>query len=323
MTQYAADTTRPAVLVTGGAGFIGSHLVDALLARGERVRVIDDLSTGRLTNLTEAMSHIDFQVGDIRNPSSVLRAMRGVGTVYHQAALPSVTRSVRDPLRSHEVNVTGTLNVLVAARDSGVRRVVVASSSSIYGDTPTLPKHEELRPEPRSPYAVSKLATEQYALNFAALYPLEAVALRYFNVYGPRQDASSHYAGVIARFCAAALDGEPCTIYGDGTQSRDFTYVADVVQANLLAAEARPANGRAFNIACGARTSLLEILDCLSGVFNQTLRRSHERRREGDVQHSLADISRAQQLLGYQPQVGFRDGLTRTLAWYAGQTIAP
>jgi UDP-glucose 4-epimerase len=321
--QYAADTTRPAVLVTGGAGFIGSHLVDALLVRGERVRVIDDLSTGRLSNLSEAMPHLDFQVGDIRNPASVQRAMRGVATVYHQAALPSVVRSVRDPLRSHEVNVTGTLNVLLAAREAGVRRVIVASSSSVYGDTPTLPKHEDMRPEPRSPYAVSKLATEQYALNFAGLYPLEAVALRYFNVYGPRQDASSHYAGVIARFCTAALDGEPCTVYGDGTQSRDFTYIDDVVQANLLAGQAAPANGRAFNVARGERTSLLEILDYLGDAFNQTLRRNHERSRDGDVQHSLADISRAQQLLGYRPQVAFREGLTRTLAWYAGQAIAP
>ncbi len=238
------------VLVTGGAGFIGSHLVDALVARGDTVRVLDNFSTGRRENLVAVQDQIELVEGDLRDPDAVAQAVNGVDLVFHQGALPSVPRSVADPLTSHEVNSTGTLRLLLAARDAGVRRVVVASSSSVYGDTPTLPKVEMMATSPRSPYAISKLASEQYAGSFAQLFDLETVALRYFNVFGPRQDPYSSYAGVIPRFCLAAWRGESCLIYGDGQQSRDFTFVADVVQANLLAAAAPEASGHTFSLWC-------------------------------------------------------------------------
>jgi UDP-glucose 4-epimerase len=304
------------VLVTGGAGFIGSHLVRALLARGDHVRVLDNFSTGRRENLTPVLAEIELIEGDLRDPAALARATAGVELVWHQGALPSVPRSVADPLTSNAVNIDGTLGLLLAARDAGVRRVVVASSSSVYGDTPSLPKVETMASSPLSPYAISKLATEQYACVFARLYAIEAVALRYFNVFGPRQDPNSPYSGVIARFCTAALSGATCTIYGDGQQSRDFTYVDNVVQANLLAAAAPEANGQFMNIACGVRTSLLDLVQLLSELSGHQLPIQHEPARSGDVRHSLAEISLAKRLLGYAPQVSIRDGLARTLEWY-------
>ncbi len=307
------------VLVTGGAGFIGSHLVDALVARGDTVRVLDNFSTGRRENLVAVQDQIELLEGDLRDPDAVAQSVNGVDLVFHQGALPSVPRSVADPLTSHEVNSTGTLRLLLAARDAGVRRVVVASSSSVYGDTPTLPKVETMATSPRSPYAISKLASEQYAGSFAQLFDLETVALRYFNVFGPRQDPHSYYAGVIPRFCMAAWRGEPCVIYGDGQQSRDFTFVADVVQANLLAAAAPEASGHTFNIAYGAQTTLLDVVAILRELTGQALEVRHEAPRAGDVRHSLAAIGKAQELLGYQPQVRFAEGLERTLGWYQHQ----
>ncbi len=307
------------VLVTGGAGFIGSHLVDALVARGDTVRVLDNFSTGRRENLVAVQDQIELVEGDLRDPDAVAQAVNGVDLVFHQGALPSVPRSVADPLTSHEVNSTGTLRLLLAARDAGVRRVVVASSSSVYGDTPTLPKVEMMATSPRSPYAISKLASEQYAGSFAQLFDLETVALRYFNVFGPRQDPYSSYAGVIPRFCLAAWRGAPCLIYGDGQQSRDFTFVADVVQANLLAAAAPEASGHTFNIAYGAQTTLLDVVAILRELTGQALEVRHEAPRAGDVRHSLAAIGKAQELLGYQPQVRFAEGLERTLGWYQHQ----
>ena len=307
------------VLMTGGAGFIGSHLVDALVARGDTVRVLDNFSTGRRENLVAVQDQIELVEGDLRDPDAVAQAVNGVDLVFHQGALPSVPRSVADPLTSHEVNSTGTLRLLLAARDAGVRRVVVASSSSVYGDTPTLPKVEMMATSPRSPYAISKLASEQYAGSFAQLFDLETVALRYFNVFGPRQDPYSSYAGVIPRFCLAAWRGAPCLIYGDGQQSRDFTFVADVVQANLLAAAAPEASGHTFNIAYGAQTTLLDVVAILRELTGQALEVRHEAPRAGDVRHSLAAIGKAQELLGYQPQVRFAEGLERTLGWYQHQ----
>lgn len=307
------------VLVTGGAGFIGSHLVDALLARGDRVRVLDNFSTGTYENLASTLDQIELIKGDLRDPDAVARAVNGVELVFHQGALPSVPRSVADPLTAHEVNSTGTLRLLLAARNAGVRRVVVASSSSVYGDTPTLPKIETMATSPRSPYAISKLASEQYAGSFAQLYGLETVALRYFNVFGPRQDPHSSYAGVIPRFCMAAWRGEPCVIYGDGQQSRDFTFVTDVVQANLLAAVVPEANGHSFNIACGVQTTLLNVVELLHELTGQALEVRYEAPRAGDVRHSLAAIGKARELLGYQPRVRFAEGLEQTLRWYQHQ----
>ena len=307
------------VLVTGGAGFIGSHLVDALLARGDTVRVLDNFSTGKRENLASTLAQIELIEGDLRDPDAVAQAVSGVEVVFHLGALPSVPRSVTDPLTSHEVNSTGTLRLLLAARDAGVRRVVVASSSSVYGDTPTLPKVETMATSPRSPYAISKLASEQYASSFAQLFNLETVALRYFNVFGPRQDPHSYYAGVIPRFCMAAWRGEPCVIYGDGQQSRDFTFVTDVVEANLLAAAAPEASGHIFNIAGGGQTTLLDVVALLRELTGQVLEVRHEAPRAGDVRHSLAAIFKAQELLGYQPRVRFVEGLERTLWWYRYQ----
>jgi UDP-N-acetylglucosamine/UDP-N-acetyl-alpha-D-glucosaminouronate 4-epimerase len=306
----------PTTLVTGGGGFIGSHLVDRLLELGHAVRVLDNFSTGHRANLRRTLAHIELLEGDLRDPDTVRRAMQGAEIVLHQGALPSVPRSVNDPRTSNAVNVEGTLNVLLAARDAGVRRVVVASSSSVYGDTPTLPKIETMPPTPRSPYAISKLAAEQYTCAFAALYGLETVALRYFNVFGPRQDPTSQYAGVIALFCTAALHGQPYTLQGDGLQSRDFTYVDNAVQANILAATAPDLAGQIFNIACGQRITLLEMVAILNRLVGRDLPIEYGPPRTGDVRHSLADINRARQLLGYTPAVDVAEGLARTLAWY-------
>ena len=304
-------------LVTGGAGFIGSHLVEALLAEGQRVRVIDDLSTGRIANIEPFLEKIDFREASLLDLRAVHSAMQGVECVLHQAALSSVPRSVRDPLPTNRVNVEGTLNVLSAARDAKVRRLVYASSSSVYGDPPVAHKIETLPPMPLSPYAVSKLAAEQYCQVFHRVYGLETVCLRYFNVFGPRQDPQSEYAAVVPRFATALLEGRRPVIYGDGEQSRDFTYVSNVVVANLLALRADGAAGEVFNIAGGERITVNELAAILAQLTNRTLEPVHEPKRAGDVVHSLADISKAGRILRYVPGVRVRDGLARAVAWYS------
>jgi nucleoside-diphosphate-sugar epimerase len=303
-------------LVTGGAGFIGSHLVEALLARGRRVRVLDDLSSGRREFLP-ADPALDLVVGDLRDPEALRRALAGVDVVFHQAALRSVPRSVEDPLAYHDVNATGTMRLLLAARDAGVRRLVFASSSSVYGDQPVLPLHEEMRPEPVSPYGASKLIGEHYCANFTRHYGLETVSLRYFNVFGPRQDPNSEYAAVVARFILAALRGEPLEIHGDGQQTRDFTFVANVVDANLAAAAAPGVAGQVFNIACGERLSINDIVSRLEKVLGRSLGRRHTPRRAGDVRDTLADISRGRRGLNYTPALDFTEGLRRTVAAFS------
>jgi len=311
-------------LVTGVAGFIGSSIARALLAEGEQVRGIDNFSTGKRENIAEILDRIDFREADLLDMESMKKACAGVDCVFHQAAIPSVPKSVRDPLGSNQANVDGTVNVLIAARDAKVKRVVYAASSSAYGDTPTLPKHEEMRPNPISPYAVAKLASEYYMISFYRCYGLETVCLRYFNIFGPRQDPTSPYSGVLAKFITQMLTGEQPTIFGDGKQSRDFTYIENAVHANLLAAKA-PASqvaGRVFNVATGTRADLnetFEILKKLTG-YSGTLKYGPER--EGDVKHSLADISNAEKNLGYKPHVDFAEGLRRTVEWYRGETKA-
>ena len=303
-------------LVTGGAGFIGSNLVEHLVRAGEKVRVIDNFSTGKRENLSSIPGQFEFVEADIRDLEAIRPAFEGVEFVLHQAAVPSVPRSVEDPVTSHEANVTGTVNVLLAARDAGVKRVVIASSSSVYGNNPRLPKHEEMVPQPLSPYAASKLATEGYALAFFHVYGLETVCLRYFNVFGPRQDPKSQYAAVIPKFITAMLNGKPPTIYGDGEQTRDFTYVENVIQANLKAAHADGAAGRVFNIACGQRISINELVRILNEILGTDIEPVYDEPRPGDVKHSLADISAAREVLGYEPEVDFAEGLRRTVKWY-------
>lgn len=304
-------------LVTGGAGFIGSHIVDALVERGETVRVLDDFSTGKRENLDPSYDHVELVEGSLTDPDMVRDAVDGVDYVLHQGALPSVPRSVADPARSNEVNVTGTLNVLLAARDAGVRRVVYAASSSAYGDSATLPKHEEMPANPLSPYAASKLAGEHYFRAFHQVYGLDTVCLRYFNVFGPRQDPANQYAAVIPKFITMMLQGQRPTIYGDGTQSRDFTYVENVVQANLLACGAlAEVAGSVLNTACGEGHTLVQLVSLLNGILGTELSPRFEQARLGDVEHSRADISRAQALLGYSPEVLFREGLAKTVAWF-------
>ena len=303
-------------LVTGGAGFIGSHLVYELVQRGERVRVLDDFSTGRKQNLLDVMDQIDLIEGSLADPEAVRRAVEGVTFILHQGARPSVPRSMRDPQGTHEANATGTLNLLAAARHAGVSRVVYASSSSVYGDTPTLPKEERMPPEPRSPYAVSKLAAEQYCRVFHRAFGLETVSLRYFNVFGPRQDPTSEYAAVIPKFIAAMLAGRPPTIFGDGKQSRDFTYVGDVVEANLRAIRAPLAPGAAINVACGERHNLLQLVSLLNEILGTYLEPVFGPAREGDVRHSLASTLLSRELLDFEPRVSFREGLERTVEWF-------
>jgi nucleoside-diphosphate-sugar epimerase len=309
-------------LVTGGAGFIGSHIVDELVRRGEHVRVLDNFSTGKRANLQLPTSNlqlptaIDIIEGDIRDRDTVQRAVTGVDYVLHQAALPSVQRSVDDPLTTNEINVTGTLNVLLAAREARVKRVVFASSSAVYGNSPTLPKHETMPTNPLSPYAVSKLAGETYGRVFYEVYGLPTVALRYFNVFGPRQDPNSQYSAVIPLFIAAMLRGDPPTIYGDGLQSRDFTYVANVVRANLLACDRDEAIGQVMNVACGERYTLLDLHHDLVKLTGRVLQPIFAPARPGDVKHSMAAIEQAQQTLGYAPVVDWREGLRRTVEWY-------
>ncbi len=304
------------ILVTGGAGFIGSNIVEALLARGDEVRVIDDFSNGLRSNIEDLGGDVDLLECDIRDSDAVARAMVGVDGVLHLAALGSVPRSIDDPATSHAVNVNGTLNVLIAARDAGVRRLVYSSSSSVYGANPALPKVETLPTAPVSPYAASKLAAENYTRVFAGIYGLETVSLRYFNVFGPRQRPDSAYAAVIPAFMHCALASTSASIDGDGEQTRDFTYVANVVRANLLALEAgAEVVGDVFNVACGERYSLLDILAAIEDASGKRVERVHGPPRQGDVRDSLADISKAEKSLGYSPVVSFGDGMG--LTWQA------
>ena len=300
-------------LVTGGAGFIGSHIAETLLDRGESVRIFDNLSTGRQANLSALQGRAEFLHGDIRDFGAVKTAMTGVEVVFHQAAMASVPRSIALPVESLETNINGTQHVLLAARDAGVRRIVYASSSSVYGNTPTLPKHEQMQTRPMSPYAVQKLTGELLCEVVTRIYGLETVALRYFNVFGPRQDPASEYAAVIPRFLTALLKGQRPIVFGDGEQTRDFTYVTNVVQANLLAASSPDAVSRVMNIGCGERISLNKLLHLAGELLGTTVRADYREPRPGDVRDSLADISLAHLLLGYQPAVGFREGLARTL----------
>lgn len=311
-------------LITGVAGFIGSSIAEALLARGEKVRGIDDLSTGRRENLAVLGAHADFVEADINDPDACARACKGVDYIFHEAAIPSVPRSVKDPITSNHACIDGSLQLLVAARDAKVKRVVYASSSSLYGDTPTLPKHEGMLPNPISPYAVAKLSAEYYMKSFYRVYGLETVSLRYFNVFGPRQDPTSMYSGVLAKFITSMLNGQQPTIHGDGEQSRDFTFIENVVNANLLACHA-PADqvaGMSFNAATGSRISLNETYKLLQKLTRYSGPAAHGPERAGDIKHSLADISLASKHFGYRPSASFEVGLERTVQWYKSSKTA-
>jgi nucleoside-diphosphate-sugar epimerase len=305
-------------LITGIGGFIGSSLARALLEKNEQVRGVDNFATGKRENLQEILPRIDFREADILDLDTMHKACSGVDYVLHQAAIPSVPKSVLDPVGSNRANVDGTVNVLVAARDARVKRVVYAASSSAYGDTPTLPKHEAMTPDPISPYAVAKLASERYMISFYRCYGLETVALRYFNIFGPRQDPSSPYSGVLAKFITLMLNGKQPTIFGDGEQSRDFTYIDNAVEANLLAckAPAAQAAGKVFNVATGRRATLNETFKILQSLTSYSGSPIYAAERGGDIKHSLADISAAEEHLGYKPKVNFEDGLRLTVEWY-------
>jgi len=307
------------VLVTGGAGFIGSHIVDALVERGLQVRVLDNLSTGRLENLEQSRNKIDFIETDLTDATAVARAVTGVDCIFHQAALASVPRSVAHPLDSHAACATATLTLLAAARKAGVKRLVYAGSSSAYGDQPTPVKKETDFPLPISPYAAAKLSGELYCHAFAAMKAVETVTLRYFNVFGPRQDPKSEYSAVIPRFITALLSGKAPMIFGDGKQSRDFTFVDDVVQANLLAAEAEDVSGRVFNIAHGNRTTLLELVAALNKLLGTKIQPKHDDPRAGDIRDSQADISEAKKCLGFEPKIDFVEGLRRSIDYYRSE----
>ena len=309
-------------LVTGGAGFIGSHLTEELVRRGHRVRVVDSLITGKRRNL-EHIPSVEFLHGDLADDGVAARAVEGIDYVLHQAAIPSVPRSVSDPVTSNRANITATLNVLVAARDAGVKRLVYAGSSSAYGNTPTLPKHEAMPTNPLSPYALQKLVSEQYCQMFTRLYGFETVTTRYFNVFGPRQDPGSPYSGVISLFSTALLEGRRPTIYGDGGQTRDFTYVANVVDGVLRCCEAPNAAGEVINVATGGRISLNDLLRTMNGLLGTQLEAIYKEERAGDVRDSQADIAKARTILGYQPIVGFEDGLRRTLDWCRSESSLP
>jgi nucleoside-diphosphate-sugar epimerase len=308
-------------LVTGGAGFIGSHLAEELVRRGERVRVVDNFTTGRRRNLAH-LPGLDLLEGDLADLEVARRAVDGVDIVLHQAAIPSVPRSVTDPVASNRANIDATLSLLVAARDARVKRVVYAGSSSVYGDTPTLPKHEEMVPSPLSPYALQKLVGEQYARMFTSLYGLETVTVRYFNVFGPRQDPASPYSGVISLFIGALAEGRAPRIYGDGEQTRDFTYIANVVNGVLRACQAN-VSGLVINVATGRRTSLNQLFRAIRELSGASVEPVYAAPRPGDVRDSQADISRARMLLGYEPEVPLQEGLRRTLEWYRAQRAEP
>ena len=304
-------------LVTGGAGFIGSHIAAALASSGARVRVLDDLSTGHAENLEDVGGRVEFIRAGLLDADELRRALEGVELVFHEAAIPSVPRSVENPEETHRACAEGTFALLVAARAAGVRRVVYAASSSAYGDQPTLPKVEDMAPQPLSPYAAAKLVGEYYCQVWARTYGFETVSLRYFNVFGPRQDPGSPYSGVISRFIAALMSGERPVIYGDGEQSRDFTYISNVVDANLRAAETTRGVGEVVNVATGERTTLNELLDTLKRITGKTeVTPEYREQRVGDVRHSLADITRARELLDYAPTVGLEEGLRKTIEWW-------
>lgn len=310
------------VLVTGGGGFIGSNVVRALLERGDDVRVLDNFSTGNRANLADISGELELVEGELRSYERVHAATRGVEVVFHQGALPSVPRSVQDPLTTAAVNTEGTLNVLLAARDESVRRVVFASSSSVYGNSDELPRVETQNPDPISPYGVSKLAAERYCVSFSRVYPLETVALRYFNVFGPNQDPSSQYAAVVPRFITAIGDGRAVPIYGDGEQKRDFTYVANVVEANLLAAEADRVSGTIVNVATGRATSVNELADTIGSILGTTVERELNPARTGDIRDSYADVTRARELLGWETRIGLEDGLRIAAEAFLERTLA-
>jgi nucleoside-diphosphate-sugar epimerase len=304
-------------LVTGGAGFIGSNIAERLVALGKSVRVLDNFLTGNRENLRSFEKQVEILEGDLRNPADVRRAVAGVRFVLHVAALPSVLRSVQEPQLAHDINVNGTLALLLAAREAGCQRVVFSSSSSVYGDGAELPKHEEMTPTPISPYGVHKLTGEYYCRVFWQLYGLETVSLRYFNVFGPRQDPCSEYAAVIPKFITAVLADRSPTIYGDGGQTRDFSHIDNIVDANLAACAApKEALGQTFNIACGGRVSLLELLDTINELTGKAIRPVFAPPRPGDIRHSHADITKARKLLGWEPRVSFRAGIEHTIAWY-------
>ncbi len=303
-------------LVTGGAGFIGSNIVHSLVKSQAEVRVLDNLSTGDENNLKNIGSQIEFIEGDICNLSTMNDAMEGIDFVIHQAALPSVPRSIENPNASHENNITGTLNVLLASRDHGVKRVVFAGSSSAYGESPSLPKKEDMLPAPLSPYAVTKLSGEFYCQTFSSVYGLETITLRYFNVFGPRQNPESQYAAVIPKFITTLLACKPPTIYGDGEQTRDFSFVENVVSANILACQAEKTSGEVINIATSQRISLNQLYALLKEIVNKDIPAQYAPPRKGDVKHSLADISRAEKFLGYHPTIGLKEGLEQTVAWF-------
>jgi UDP-glucose 4-epimerase len=309
-------------LITGGAGFIGSHLAEELVRRGQRVRVVDSLITGKRRNL-EHLDGVEFLEADLADADAAVRAVQGMDYVLHQAAIPSVPRSVKDPVTSNRANIDASLNVLVAARDAGVRRLVYAGSSSAYGDTPTLPKREDMPTNPLSPYALQKLVAEQYCQMFTRLYGLETVTIRYFNVFGPRQDPGSPYSGVISLFSTALLEGRQPVIYGDGEQTRDFTYIANVVDGVLRACEASKVPGEVINVATGGRVSLNELLRTMNGIVGTNIGPIYKEPREGDVRDSQADIAKARRLLGYTPLVTLEDGLRRTLDWCRIPTLHP
>jgi nucleoside-diphosphate-sugar epimerase len=311
-------------LITGVAGFIGSSIARAVLAQGDQVRGIDNFSTGKRENIAEILDKIDFREADLLNLNAVHDACRGADYIFHEAAIPSVPKSVVDPLGSNRANVDATVHVLTAAKDAKVKRVIYAASSSAYGDTPTLPKHEAMPPNPISPYAVAKLASEYYMTSFYRCYGLETVCLRYFNIFGPRQDPTSPYSGVLAKFITQMLNGEQPTIFGDGAQSRDFTYIDNTVEANLLAAKApaSQAAGQVFNVATGTRVDLNETFQLLKKIIAYKGDVKYEAERAGDVKHSLADLSRTEKYLGYKPRVSFEEGLRRTVEWYRGRQRA-
>jgi nucleoside-diphosphate-sugar epimerase len=303
-------------LVTGGAGFIGSNMVDELVKRGHRVVVLDDLSSGKEANLAQVAGQIDFRRGSITDLAAIQKACEGVDYVIHLAARTSVPRSVKDPIETNRVNIDGTLNVLVAARDAKVKRLVYAASSSAYGETPVLPKTETMQPAPISPYGVTKFVGELYAQVFGRVYGLENASVRYFNVFGPRQDPTSQYSGVLSRFMLAVLEGNAPVVYGDGEQSRDFTFIENVVDETLRACEAPEASGKVFNGGTGARITLNQVIRLLEKISGQTIQVTYHPSRDGDIRDSQADITLARSILGYEPKVQFEEGLRRTWAWY-------